>query len=209
MNTSQVPKYIACRPITWGPFLLQTSLEEYILDDLLERASKIRNDPMYNAEHMLAADMHDEWNYPPMDTLWFNGELKPYIDLYLDGLSHHIERRVCPDYEIDNLWINYQHNHDYNPIHNHRGDLSFILYLNFPEEILTEKERYNMIGTGPLPGSIVFIHGESTRMNDCRKFFVPKRGDLYIFPSSLMHTVIPFKTPDVERISVAGNITFK
>jgi hypothetical protein len=208
MINQQVPKTIACKPITWGPFLLQTELRDNVLDELLTRASNIRNVEMYNAEHMLAADMHDEWNYPSTDIVWFQEQFEPYVNLYLDGLSHHIEQRVSPIWEVDNLWVNYQKQHDFNPLHNHRGDLSFVLYLNVPEELLTEKERYNMIGNGPIPGSIMFTHGEATKFNDSRKFFLPQRGQVFIFPSTLMHTVVPFRTPDIERISVAGNITF-
>ena len=183
-------------------------MEESILDGLSDRASKIRNVDMYNAEHMLAADMHDEWNYPPSDVKWFQKQFEPYVNLYLDGLSHHIEQRVSPMWEVDSLWVNYQKQHDFNPLHNHRGNLSFVSYLNVPEELKTEKERYNMIGNGPIPGSIMFSHGEATDFNDSRKFFLPERGDVFIFPSSLMHTVVPFRTPDIERVSIAGNITF-
>ena len=58
--------------------------------------------------------------------------------------------------KCDSLWVNYQKQHDFNPLHNHRGNLSFVSYLNVPEELKTEKERYNMIGNGPIPGSIMF-----------------------------------------------------
>ena len=78
-------------------------MEESILDGLSDRASKIRNVDMYNAEHMLAADMHDEWNYPPSDVKWFQKQFEPYVNLYLDGLSHHIEQRVSPMWEVDSV----------------------------------------------------------------------------------------------------------
>ncbi len=209
MINTEVPRQFVCKPITWGPFLLQMSLEDSILDGLEQRASEIRNVPEYNAERMLAADMHDEWNYTPMHILWFQEQINPYISLYLDGLSHHIENHVNPPWECDSLWINYQKQHDYNPLHNHRGDLSFVLYLDVPDELQTEKERFNMVGNGPIPGSIMFVHGDSVPpFQDNRKFFLPRRGDFFLFPSSLMHTVVPFRTPDIERVSVAGNITF-
>jgi hypothetical protein len=209
MINQKVPKEIACRPITWGPFLLQLRIEDFILDGLQERANKIRNVDKYNAEHMLAADMHDEWNYTEEHVKWFQKQFEPYVNLYLDGLSHHVEQRVSPMWYVDSLWINYQKQYDSNPLHNHRGNLSFVLYLNVPEELSTEKQRYNMIGNGPIPGSIMFVYGESNMFGDSRKFFLPQRGDLFVFPSYLMHTVTPFKTPNIERVSVAGNIIFK
>ena len=41
-----------------------------------------------------------------------------------------------------------------------------------------------------------------------QRVFTPNTGDIFIFPAWLQHMVIPFKTPDVERISVSGNIMF-
>ncbi|BCU93714.1 MAG: hypothetical protein CM15mV2_3540 [uncultured marine virus] len=39
---------------------------------------------------------------------------------------------------IDNLWVNYMQQHDCNPLHDHTGTISFIIYLNDVPEAKTE-----------------------------------------------------------------------
>ena len=76
--------------------------------------------------------------------------------------------------------------------------------MDVPEEIPQEYYQWN--NRGPKPGSIVFRYGEEKDMLSPMRFYIPKAGDIFIFPSWLEHMVIPFKTPDVERVSVSGNI---
>ncbi len=76
-----------------------------------------------------------------------------------------------------------------------------------PEEIKKENktERYEHNNTGP--GMIQFLLGP--QMDFCVQSvgFMPKVGDIVIFPAWLPHYVNDFKS-DVERISVSGNLNF-
>ena len=104
------------------------------------------------------------------------------------------------------MWVNYQKQHDFNPLHSHVGDLSFVTYLNVPSELSKEKDQWK--GKGPQPGSIIFQFGVSQSMVLDLRSVLPKKGDFFLFPSTLNHMVVPFSTPNVERISVSGNINF-
>ena len=57
------------------------------------------------------------------------------------------------------LWINYQQMNEYNPPHNHRGDLSFVIYLQVPEEIANEYRETKHEHNNPGPGMICFDLG--------------------------------------------------
>ena len=92
-------------------------------------------------------------------------------------------------------------------LHTLIGDLSFVIYLQVPDEIKEEnikersvhnesRARYDTISLGPINTFDVQSVG-----------FMPKVGDIVIFPAWLPHYVNDFKS-DVERISVSGNLNF-
>ena len=43
---------------------------------------------------------------------------------------------------------------------------------------------------------------------DVSMMFTKKRYKAILFDSNLLHTVIPFRTPNIERVMIAGNIYF-
>ena len=47
---------------------------------------------------------------------------------------------------------------EFNPIHFHGDDISFVIYVSLPDEILKEKNEFTDRGTGP--GWISFYYGE-------------------------------------------------
>ena len=195
------------QPFAWGPLLCKMQVEDSILDDLLWETK--RGDEDYNAEANLVATMHDEWSFSEETIGWFQRAITEHVETYLQTLSYHLSHNCFCQWKLSELWINYQKANDFNPLHDHSSDLSFVLYIQVPEELKTEKKRYNMVNKGPEPGSILFMFGEYREPFVMpQRSFMPERGDLFIFPSTLRHMVMPFKTPDVERISVAGNIRF-
>ena len=198
---------------TWGPPIWKTSLDDHIIQRLLNDGEKIRNSEDYNAEKWLAMNTHDEWYYPRKVVDWFSSEIKIKVIEYMKIWADHLDIKVNPErfklecnsnemkYQIDSLWVNYMQKHDCNPLHDHSGNVSFIVYLNDVPDLKTEKQRMNMTNNGPTPGSVMFCH------NDHRKFFFPNKGEIFLFPSNTLHMVIPYKS-DLTRISVSGNILF-
>ena len=107
-------------------------------------------------------------------------------------------------YNLESLWANFQGPGDFNPPHSHGGALSWVIYLQIPDELTEENKKYK--GTSAGPGGITFRYGDGPREVITYQTFLPQTGDMYIFPAWLQHWVYPFKS-DVERISVSGNVT--
>jgi len=107
-------------------------------------------------------------------------------------------------YNLESLWANFQGPGDFNPPHSHGGALSWVIYLQIPDELTEENKKYK--GTSAGPGGITFSYGDGPREVITYQTFLPQTGDMYIFPAWLQHWVYPFKS-DVERISVSGNVT--
>lgn len=196
-------------PYTWGPFLWRSTVPEEIVENLEKRAETVRGVQNYNATAGLAGLMLDEWYYTPEDTRWFQDAINPWMQTYILESSFFLGSNKLtdlPPWTLQRLWINYMHQHEFNPIHGHSGDVSFILFIQAPPEIEKEGEQpWNLANSQP--GTTVFLYNYRYTSARTHYSFYPNRGDIYIFPASLSHMVIPFHSP-VERISVSGNIKY-
>ena len=183
---------------TWGPYLWRTTIASDTVGVILNRANGIRGDK--SATPMLPFNFDDQWHFPSKDIDWFWGIFRPHLKKYLLSYSRHNQLPVPTEddiWEFDHIWVYYYKEHDMTALHNHVGDLSIVLYLQIPT--YTDK----VLGTAPEPGSITFCWG------DDKKTFVPKVGELFIFPSGLYHMVMPHKTEGVERVSLSANLHYK
>ena len=88
---------------------------------------------------------------------------------------------------LKNLWVVRQFKNEYNPIHFHSGNISGVGYLKIPKNITKSRKRLKTNGT------IDFIHGSKSFLNNSLFNHNPKVGDLILFPNYLMHTAYPFK----------------
>ena len=130
------------------------------------------------------------------------------------GVKNEIERAVKLYYlntvntkvkkiRIDHAWVVSQYAGDFNPPHIHRGNISGVGYLKIPQTITNGREK-------KLAGHISFMDGRvsmprnSPPLVQHRQTFKPKTGNLFIFPSFLMHDVHPFRG-DGERRSFSFN----
>ena len=100
---------------------------------------------------------------------------------------------------LKNLWVVRQFKNEYNPIHFHSGNISGVGYLKIPKNITKSKKRLKTNGT------IDFIHGSKSFLNNSLFNHKPKVGDMILFPNYLMHTAYPFKR-EGERRSFSFNI---
>jgi len=113
------------------------------------------------------------------------------------------------------LWVNLQKKYEMNPLHDHGGVLSFVLYVKIPYDITEEeslphtKNSKNIIGP-----AFSFVYPALPKFD---KRFLPTdshlirvdkswEGTMIIFPAWLQHMVYPFYTSDDYRISVSGNL---
>ena len=105
------------------------------------------------------------------------------------------------DYELPEPWINFQKPNEYNPIHEHTGVVSAIIFIDIPEEIKNERDTSQF--DHKTNGCLEFLY-------DCSTSFVvtPHNKMIFLFPASLKHTVYPYQS-DVERITMSFNLIDK
>ena len=189
----------------WGPHTIETQIDQKFADILLEKGNESR---AKNLDHTksLAGQMDYEYYYENYEE-WFCPLFDPFIASYQMGAAGSGLKifKGPADYVVINLWINYQQANEYNPPHNHAGDLSFVIYLQVPEEIEKENEERKQEHNNPGPGMICFDTGPDMPFSVTRIAKMPLVRDVFIFPAWLPHHVNAFKS-NVERISVSGNL---
>ena len=199
----------------WGPFVLEAKIEKEFADILLEKGKESREKNLDSRKDLAGAIEH-EYYYEDVDD-WFFSKMKPYINVYLDGAKTYMKNALWSNtpnlteitkWELIRLWINFQKAKEYNPPHDHSGDLSFVIYLQVPDEIRIEYDLRKGEHRHNGPGTINFDYGQKMPFAIDRQYRLPSSGDIFIFPAWLMHHVHSFQA-DVERISVSGNIVFK
>jgi len=193
----------------WGPFILETQIEDRFVDLLLEKGNESKIQKL-DARKRLAGVLDKEFFYDNYES-WFVPEFNPYVNAYLDGLTSYkndaFGKGLPKSWTIDNLWINYQQAGDYNPPHIHDSDLSFIIYLQIPKKLIKEYKTRKGIHNNEGPGVVCFVYGEQLPFSIVRFWKFPEEGMIILFPAWVKHYVHSFKSK-VERISVSGNIRF-
>ena len=200
----------------FGPLLGKSIINEELRLELLETGII----QTINARKHLVGHIENEKHYSIELRKKFEPKIMEYIDDYIQRACNE-KNLIKSKYKsiLNSLWINRQIEFEHNPPHHHRdGQISFIIYLDFPKEIQMEKPLYHEL----LPGSIQFFYGLSNDIDTdynnntfIKKILsqkdsilhLPVTGEMFIFPSYLMHYVSPFYTKGIERISVSGNIS--
>ena len=185
----------------WGPCVTKLKILDNFKELLLTEAKKSKKD----YRHKLAGQIDTEIGYSQESKDIITPELAKYLGVY-DQMFQKFQNKkynIQPHYALTALWINYQKKNEFNPPHDHDGDLSFVIYLDMPKELLEENK--NHVGKSCGPGGIQFLYGEGDRRAITYMSEFPKTGDMFIFPAWLKHWVCPFKS-DVTRISVSGNV---
>ena len=107
-------------------------------------------------------------------------------------------------------WAVCQFENEYNPVHFHTAcNISSVMYLKIPKFDKRWKED-RPFKDNSVDGCIEFVNGITDLMGMEMGTYRhrPKVGELFLFPSNLLHTVYPFKG-DSERRSLAFNIAYQ
>ena len=125
---------------------------------------------------------------------------------YLNNFN--VLSKNCPIF-LEKSWINFQKKHEFNPLHDHSGIFSFIIFMQIPYKLEDEYKLYTVIDK-PANSCLCFVY---TNINGEIKSFNCNVDESYlykmiIFPAKLKHIVYPFYTSNEERITISGNVRF-
>ena len=108
------------------------------------------------------------------------------------------------------LWVNFQQRLEYNPLHNHQGAYSFVIWLSIPYTRQQETDT----GPGLRPdrpnGDFHFVYTNTLGQIKSHPLnsYGQRQGQLCLFPAELNHIVYPYYSTQDLRVSVSGNLSW-
>ena len=184
----------------FGPKLAKIKLSKKVVNDINQEVERIilneKKSKKKDYSKKLVGEVYQEIE---LSKNFINRKLKKFIHEKVKNYLKNTINKSTNKIKIKNFWVVRQFKNEYNPVHFHDGDISGVGYLKIPKKITYSKKKIKTNGT------IDFINGSKSFMQNSVHNHVPKIGDLILFPNNLMHTAYPFLV-DGERRSFSFNI---
>ena len=186
----------------WLEYKLNTQEMNYVWKCIDTKLGKVNDKLAGNIDSSFALEDKDDW--------FFINTVIPLIEFY-EKSSGSLATKVPiypkeGTYAMNEWWVNYQKQYDFNPSHEHDGVYSFVIWMKIPYEY--EEQNKDNKSNAKARGTFVFEYtnllGELVSTD--YKLGKKHEGTMVLFSSKLKHQVYPFYNCEEERISVSGNI---
>jgi len=129
------------------------------------------------------------------------------IKYFMDMFKHYLSWNKIREYNLhlNSIWVNQMKEHEYNPVHIHRGTLftglSSVMILSLPSTYGKEYSNDEV----PQNGKLQILGSASGQF--AKIDFQPslKVRDFFIFPYDMRHCVYPFNSTNETRRTLAAN----
>ena len=204
MNKNDI-KVVTPRPVGWLEYKLNSQEMDYVWKCIKNKKEDYKESLAGNISGSYG--LYDRGNW-----FWMN-TIKPLILKYNDEFSN-LGNRFSTNHEhpyyMSSWWVNYQKQNEFNPLHNHSGVYSFVIWMKIPfkwdeqnKKDIARKSNSPKISNFELIYSNLL--GEITTFS--YKLAPQDEGLMLLFPSALSHQVYPFYDSTEDRISISGNVT--
>ena len=206
----------------FGPYVAECKLSDESHQILLKGGEKIKKNRKLQKQNdyrtRLAGNLEEEYSYnnalskDEMSIVVneFNMMAWAFTQISQKAFSKNVswkrEDVIC----LKPLWVNFMKSGEWNPSHNHAGEISLVTYLKVPREINEEntKSKHSQKSNTPTAGKIEFSYGDTIPFSNTGLICTPVEKAVYIFSAKLKHMVYPFKSKK-ERWSVSCNFANK
>ena len=129
------------------------------------------------------------------------------LKYFMDMFKHYLNWNRIKEYDLhlNSIWVNEMKEHEYNPVHIHRGTLfsglSSVMILSLPSTYGKEYSNDEV----PQNGKLQILGSASGQF--AKIDFQPelKVRDFFIFPYDMRHCVYPFNSTNETRRTLAAN----
>ena len=183
-------------------------LWEYI-SNAKENSKSLKSNLAGNLSSSLVLNDTDNWFF--VNTLrHIIGKYKEIFKKSTASNSRSISKNDIP-YGLDRLWVNFQKQHEFNPMHNHSGVYSFVVFMKIPT-VWKEQCEIPFVKESNSPKASAFEFVYIDIMGNIRPYTYSLdssfEGIMLFFPAEMMHMVYPFYNCEEERITISGNIVY-
>ena len=160
----------------------------------------------------LAGNISSSYSLMDRGDWFFTSVCTPLMYEYterFENLGDRIPTNTNHPYCMHSWWVNYQKQNEFNPIHNHGGVYSFVIWMKIPYDSSKQNQKdIARNSNSPMIGNFEFLFSDTLgKYRDHTYRLSPHyEGTMLFFPAELNHQVYPFYDCDEDRISVSGNI---
>ena len=178
----------------WLEYRLNQTELDYVWSCVNDREVKKNN-----WSHNLAGNIDSSFKLEDKNNWFFDNTLTPLINFYENSFGNdRIKVPLNMEYDIlptlDEWWVNYQKQYEFNPPHNHDGIYSFVIWLKIPYDF--EEQNKDNMANSKMKGAFSFRFIDLFGSTGCSIYELNKgfEGTMLFFPSKLTHEVFPFYT---------------
>ena len=189
---------------------LELKLTPTEMDFLWERIGECTDESF---KPYLVGNITESKSVSDKDNIFWNNTLLPLCQMYAQNfanLGSLIPIESSHPYHLQSMWVNYQQQGEFNPLHDHGGVYSFVIWMKIPTK--HSEQNQNPIAANSLSPHISNFEFVYKDINGKNQEFIYQmspdlEGTMLFFPSTLQHIVYPFFNCDEQRISISGNVT--
>ena len=193
---------------------LEIELSKSVMSGLWGYIETAKKNPIKH-NHLLAGNISKSLTLKDKDNWFFNTILTPSINKFHEYYPQYIKQMSIlsedAPFFLKGFWVNFQKENEFNPIHNHSGIWSFVIWVKIPTD-WKEQLALPISANSNAPNASNFNFQYTTMLGDIAYYTYNlgknQEGGMLFFPAKLMHNVYPFYNCDEERISISGNICF-
>ena len=204
-------------PLQTEGVLLHQFQSNQLLPLLSEAENMLHSPELYNdANETLGGHLEREYGLSPKSHDYLESLVLPFVDSYKEiypGCEEKYSILTEPrPHTLSVSWCNFQKKYEFNPVHNHSGIYSFVIWLKVPYLIEDEINQPWCKRANTKCAGHFEIYFQDT-LGSLRTERIPAdktyENHMLFFPAWMYHSVYPFYTSDDYRISISGNICLK
>ena len=187
------------------------------MDKLWEYISNAKENPKsYN--DTLAGNLSSSLVLNDTDNWFFDNVCIPTIkkskEIFKKSIAFYsqaIFKNNIKPYVLGDLWVNFQKQHEFNPMHNHSGIYSFVVFMKIPTDWKEQHEiPFVKDSNAPKASDFEFVYTDVMGNVTGYTYSLDSsfEGIMLFFPAEMMHQVYPFYNCEEERITISGNIVY-
>jgi hypothetical protein len=202
--------------VTYPLFLKINLFDTPAMDKLWEYISSAKENSV-DWKWDLAGHISSSLQLEDKDNWFFNNICLPTIydhKAVFEESSGHFNQTLFKNdvnYIMHTFWVNFQKQHEFNPLHNHSGVFSFVVFMKIPYDWREQHEiPFVKNSHSPMAGDFSFTYTDiNGQITSSHQLLDPSsEGLMLFFPAELSHQVYPFYNCEEERITISGNIIY-
>ena len=204
--------------IEWQQFVLpnipiyQTKLPQDIIDRLWKYVDKAK----VNFNKDLAGNIGESLILEDEDDYFMKYVVGPIAQMYVNH-THSVTwvQKNCTtspkSMSLSRFWVNFQNQNEFNPVHNHSGIVSFVIWMKIPTDWKDQHALpISANSNAPSASDFQFLYSDVLGNHQDYRIMMGEHqeGWILVFPAQLRHQVYPYYNCDEQRVSISGNISW-